>query len=63
MEERPTCGVYIEILTCHAIFYHLEDSRSHENEVEAERGLALGRAPALLWCPIRVRLADYASPI
>jgi len=37
MEERPTCQVYIEILTCHTIFYHLEDSRSHENKRKAER--------------------------
>jgi len=37
MEERPTRRVYIEILTCAAIFYHLEDSRSHRNEREAER--------------------------
>ena len=37
MEERPTRRVYIEILMCAAIFYHLEDSRSHENEREAER--------------------------
>jgi len=36
-EERPTRRVYIEILTCHAIFYHLEDSRSHGNEREADR--------------------------
>ena len=36
-EERPTHRVYIEILTCCAIFYHLEDSRSHGNEREAER--------------------------
>jgi len=26
MEERPTCRVYIEILTFRAIFYHLEES-------------------------------------
>ena len=45
MEERPTRQVYIEILTCRAIFYHLEESRSHGNEREAER--ARGRAPAL----------------
>jgi len=44
-EERPTRRVYIEILTCRAIFYHLEDSRSHGNEVEAERGLAQGARP------------------
>ena len=37
MEERPTHRVYIEILKCAAIFYHLEDSRSHGNEREAER--------------------------
>ena len=36
-EERPTRRDYIEILTCHAIFYHLEDSRSHGKEAEAER--------------------------
>jgi len=45
MEERPTRQVYIEILTCRAIFYHLEDSRSHGNETEAERGLAQGACP------------------
>ena len=45
MEERPTRLVYIEILTCAPIFYHLEDSRSHGNEAEAERGLAQGARP------------------
>jgi len=45
MEERPTRQVYIEILTCAAIFHHLEDSRSHGNERESEQ--ARGRAPAL----------------
>ena len=66
-EERPTCRDYIEILMSHAIMLHLEDSRSHGNEAEAERGGP--RAPALetrasapLWCPIRTRLADYAPP-
>ena len=44
-EERPTRRVDIEILTCRAIFYHLEDSRSDGNEAEAERGLALGARP------------------
>ena len=34
--------VYIEILTCVPIFYHLEDSRSHGNEREAERARGLG---------------------
>ena len=37
MEERRTRRVYIEILTCVPIFYHLEESRSHGNEREAER--------------------------
>ena len=27
------------------MFYHLEDSRSHGNEAEAERGLAQGARP------------------
>ena len=36
-EERPTRRVYIEILTCRAIFYHLEDSRRHGNEREGDR--------------------------
>ena len=44
-EERPTRRVYIEILTCRAIFYHLEDSRIHGNEAEAEQ--VWPRAPAL----------------
>ena len=41
-EERPTRRDYIEILTCRAIILHLEESRSHENEAEAKRGLAQG---------------------
>ena len=45
MEERPTRRDYIEISTCRAIILHLEDSRSHENEAEAERSLALGARP------------------
>ena len=44
-EERPTRRVYIAILTYHAIFYHLEDSRSHGNEAEGEQGLAQGSRP------------------
>jgi len=53
MEEMPTCRVYLEILTCAAIFYHLEDSRSHGNERESKwargqgaRPLSLGARPA-----------------
>jgi len=45
MEEGPQCRVYIEILTCRAIFYHLEDSRSHENEPEAEQARGQGARP------------------
>ena len=37
MEERPTRRVYIEILTYRAIIQHLEESRSHGNEWEADR--------------------------
>ena len=46
-EERPTRRVYIEILTCRAIFYHLEDSRSHGNEREAKRARGQGARPNL----------------
>jgi len=45
MEERPTRLVYIEILTCSVIFYHLEDSRSHGNEWETERASGQGAHP------------------
>ena len=45
MEERPTRRDYIEISTCRAIILHLEDSRSHGKEAEAEQGLALGARP------------------
>jgi len=33
---------------CRAIILHLEDSRSHEKEAEAERGYALGARPVAL---------------
>ena len=36
---------YIEMSTCRAIILHLEDSRSHGKEVEAEWGQALGARP------------------
>ena len=45
-EERPTPRVYIEILTCRAIFYHLEDSRSHGNKAEAKRPQGQGARPS-----------------
>ena len=48
MEERPTHRDYIEILTCRAIFYHLEDSRSHGKEAEAERAQGQGARPGVL---------------
>ena len=41
-KERPTRRDDIEILTYRAIILHLEDSRSHGNEAEAEQGLAQG---------------------
>ena len=47
MEERPTRRVYVEILTCAPIFYHVEDSRSHGKEAEAERGQRQGARPLL----------------
>ena len=46
-EERPTRRVYIQILTCRTIFYHLEDSRSQENEADAERAHRQGARPDL----------------
>jgi len=46
MEERATRRVYIEILTCRAIFYHLEDPRSHGNEREAEQARGQSARPA-----------------
>jgi len=46
-EERPTRRVYIEILTCRAIFYHLEDSRSHGNKREGERARGQGTHPVI----------------
>ena len=45
MEERPTRRVYIEIITCHAIFPNLQESRSHDNEQEAERAWGQGSGP------------------
>ena len=44
-EESPTRRVYIEILMYRAIFYHLEDSRSHGNERETERAQGKGARP------------------
>jgi len=57
MEERPTHRVYIEILTCAPIFYHLEDSRSHGNEREAERAWGQGARPP----PLGARPATGAN--
>jgi len=44
-EERPTRRDYIEILMYHAIILNVEDYRSHKNEAEAKRSLALGACP------------------
>ena len=67
MEERPTCRVYIEILTCRAVFFQLEESRIHGNKREAERAWGQGArpppwAPALVFQPIMFNFADYAPP-
>jgi len=61
MEERHTCRVYIQILTYRAIFYHLEDSRSHGNEREAERARGQGARPPSLGARPGV-LANQAPP-
>jgi len=57
MEERPTRQVYIEILTCRAIFPNLEESRSHGNEREAERAWGQGARPP----PLGVRPGSAAN--
>jgi len=57
MEERLTRRVYIEILTCALIFYHLDDSRSHGNEREAERAWGQGACPP----PLGARTATGAN--
>ena len=59
MEKRPTRQVYIEILKCRTIFYHLEDSRSHENEREAERARGQVARPP----PLGARPATVANHI
>ena len=56
-EERPTRRVYIEILMCRTIFYHLEDSRSHRNEREAKRARGQGARPS----PLEVRPTTGAN--
>jgi len=45
IERRPTCHVYNEIITCHAIFLNLEESRSHGNERETGRARGQGARP------------------
>ena len=67
-EERPTRQDYIEILTCRAIILHLEDSRSHGKEAEAERSQDLGARPATVANHIQPRglcstdLKDQGKP-
>ena len=48
MERRPTYQDYNEIITCRAIFFNLEVSRSHGKEAEAERGQRQGARPPAL---------------
>ena len=48
MKERPTCRVNDEIIIQHVIFPNPEDSRSHQNEREAERAPELGARPTSL---------------
>jgi len=45
MERRPTCHVYNKIITCHAIFLNLEESRSYGNERETGRARGQGARP------------------
>jgi len=45
MERRPTCHVYNEIITSRAIFFNLEESRSHRNEREEDRARGQGARP------------------
>jgi hypothetical protein len=59
MEERPTRRDDIEILTCRTIFYHLEDSRSHETEAKAERAQGQGARPLVL--PNQSPIQGYCS--
>jgi len=61
MEERPTCRVYKEILTCTTIIQHLEESKSHGNEREAERAQGQGARPPPLGVRPGLR-ANQASP-
>jgi len=64
MEERPTRHVYIEILTCRTIFYHLEESRNHGNEREAEQARAQGARPPP-WAPALVQawITEWSTPL
>jgi len=57
MEERPTCRVYIKIITCRTIFPNLEESGSHGNEQEAERAQGQGARPP----PLGARPAAWAN--
>jgi len=66
MERRPTCHVYNEIITCHAIFLNLEESRSHGNERDTRRARGQGArpppwAPAQVSGPIWTKLLDRST--
>ena len=68
MERRPTCHVYNEIIMGRAIFYHLEDSRSHENEREGDQAREQGARPGVVSNPVQLRglcstdLKDQGKP-
>jgi len=61
MGERPTRRVYKEILTCRAIFYHLEDSRSHRNKREGDRARGQGARPPPLGARPEVETNEVPS--
>ena len=62
IERTPTCHVYNEILTCRAIFFNLEESRSHGNEREEDWARGQGaRPPPLGACPGQESNQDPAS--
>ena len=62
MERRLTCHVYNEIITCRAIFFNLEESRSHGNEREENRAWGqVARPPTLGARPGQESNQDSAS--
>jgi len=62
MERRPTCHVYNEIITCRAIFFNLEESRSHGNERETGQARGQGARPPPLGAHPRLGANQNQSP-